>query len=213
MCLRPQGASQSASEKSGILCSLEGPLETPLHLVECKRDSSRVEAGTSVFLSISDSGRRLPAEYGQESHASSSVEEWISACLSSCSRSDRPLVELCVEPTGFSGRCTGVSVPLRVVPSSTGLPSKRCPGIGFFSRAYQKIGVFQHVVPPTRLRLEFPRETGLILRFAGKVGNPLQTKQGNRPTGRDQKGRRGSDEVVPGTSVVPSSETGMSRHF
>ena len=72
---------------------------------------------------------------------------------------------------------------------------------------------FQHVVPSTRLRVEFPRETGLILRFAGKVGNPLQTKQGNRPTGRDQKGRRGSDEVVPGTSVVPSSETGMSRHF
>ena len=33
------------------------------------------------------------------------------------------------------------------------------------------------------------------------------------PTGRDQKGRRGSDEVVPGTSVVPSCETGMSRHF
>ena len=62
-------------------------------------------------------------------------------------------------------------------------------------------------------RLEFPRETGLILRFAVKVGNPLQTKQGNRPTGRDQKGRRGSKEVVPGTSVVPSSETGMSRHF
>ena len=42
---------------------------------------------------------------------------------------------------------------------------------------------------------------------------PLQTKQGNRHTGRDQKGRRGSDEVVPGTSVVPSSETGMSWHF
>ena len=78
-------------------------------------------------------------------------------------------------------------MPLRVVPSSTGLPSKRCPGIGFFSRAYQKIGVFQHVVPPTRLRLEFPRETGLILRCAGKVGNPLQTKQGNRPTGRSFK--------------------------
>ena len=51
------------------------------------------------------------------------------------------------------------------MPSSTGLPSKKCPGIGFFSRAYQKIGVFQHVVPPTRLRLEFPRETGLILNF------------------------------------------------
>ena len=42
----------------------------------------------------------------ETSHASS-VEEWISPCLSSCSRSDRPLVELSVEPVGFSGRCTG----------------------------------------------------------------------------------------------------------
>ena len=37
---------------------------------------------------------------------------------------DRPLVELCVEPAGLCGRCTGVAVPLRVVPSPTGLPSK-----------------------------------------------------------------------------------------
>ena len=34
-------------------------------------------------------------------------------------------VELCVEPAGLCGRCTGVAVPLRVVPSPTGLPSKR----------------------------------------------------------------------------------------
>ena len=39
----------------------------------------------------------------------------------------RPLVELCVEPAGLCGRCTGVAVPLRVVPSPTGLPSKRGP--------------------------------------------------------------------------------------
>ena len=37
----------------------------------------------------------------------------------------RPLVELCVEPAGLCGRCAGVAVPLRVVPSPTGLPSKR----------------------------------------------------------------------------------------
>ena len=36
-------------------------------------------------------------------------------------------------------------------------------------------GVFPHVAPPTRLHLQFPRETGLILRRAGKVGNPFQT--------------------------------------
>ena len=140
-------------------------------------------------------------------------EEGNSAWLSSCSGGLRPLVGLCVEPAGISGRCTGVSVPLRVVPSSTGFPSKRCPGIGFFSRADHEIGVFQHVAPPTRLRLELPRENGLILRCAGKVGNPLQTEQGSRPSFRDQERRRGSDEVVPETSVFPSSETGMSWNF
>ena len=75
-------------------------------------------------------------------------EEWNSACLSRCSGSLRPLVKLCVETAGVSGRCTGVSVPLRVVPSPTGLPSKRCPGIVFFSRADQEIVVVRHVAPP-----------------------------------------------------------------
>ena len=143
----------------------------------------------------------------------SSVKEWNSACLSSCSRGDRPPVELCVEPAGFSRRCMGVSVPFRAVPSSTGLPSKSCQGIGFLSRADREIRVFRHVAPPTRVRLKFPRETGLILRCAGKVGNPFQTKQGNRPSCSDQEGRRGSDEVVPGTSLFPSSENSMLGNF
>ena len=42
---------------------------------------------------------------------------------------------------------------------------------------------------------------------------PLQTKQGNRPTGHDQEGRRGLNEVVPGTSVFPLSETGVLGDF
>ena len=96
-----------------------------------------------------------------------------------------------VGPAGFSGRCTRVSVPLRVVPSSTGFPSKRCAGIGFFSRVDREIGVFRHVAPPTRLRLELPHETGLILRCARKVGNPLQTEKGSRPSCRNQERRRG----------------------
>ena len=58
-------------------------------------------------------------------------EEWNSACLSSYSWGFRPLVKLCVESAGFSRRCTGVSVTLRFVSSSTGLPLERCPGIGF----------------------------------------------------------------------------------
>ena len=65
------------------------------------------------------------------------------------------LFELCVEPTGVSGRCTGVSVPLRVVPSPTGLPLKRGPGLGSFSRADRGIGGVRHVAPPTWLVSNF----------------------------------------------------------
>ena len=151
-----------------------------------KRASSRVEAGTSGFLSISDSDFRVPAQLGLESQASSWVESWNSACLSKCTRGDSPLVELYLEPASFSGRCTGVSVPLRVVTSSTGLYSKRCPVIGFLSRADREIGVFWKVAASTRLCPEFLRETSLILRYKGKVGNPFQTKQGNRPSCQDQ---------------------------
>ena len=57
------------------------------------RVSSRVEAETSGFLSISDLDRRVSAELEQESQASSCVEERNSACLASCSWGDRPLVE------------------------------------------------------------------------------------------------------------------------
>ena len=182
-------------------------------MVQLKRASSRIQAGTSGFLSTSDSDRRVPAELGQKRQASSCVEAWNSACHSSCSRGYRPLVELYLEPGGFSGRCTGVSVPLRVATSSTGLRSKRGPGIGYLSRVDQEIGVFRKVAPSTMLSLEFPRETCLILRCDGKVGNPFQTKQRNGPSCRDQKGIRGSDDVVPGTPVFLSSESGMFGNF
>ena len=62
-------------------------------------------------------------------------------------------------------------------------------------------------------RLEFPRETGLILRCTGKAWNPFQTTKGNRLSCRDQEGRRGSEEAVPGPSVFPSREPGVSGNF
>ena len=43
-----------------------GPLGTPLGLAQRKRASSPGKAGTSGFLSVSDSDRRVPAELGQE---------------------------------------------------------------------------------------------------------------------------------------------------
>ena len=182
-------------------------------MAQWKRASSRLEAGTSGFIYISVSDRTVPAELGQENQAFSRVEERNSACLSSSSRDDRPLVNLCLESVCFSVLCMGVSVPLHVVHSSRGLLSKRCLGIGFLLRADREIGVFPHVAPPTRLHLEFPSETGLILRCAGNVGNPFQTKQGNRPSCLEQEGRRCSDEVVPGISVFPSSETSVLGKF
>ena len=49
----------------------------------------------------------------------------------------------------------GTRTPLRFEPSPTGLPSKRCPGIGFISRADREIRVIRHVAPPTWLISNF----------------------------------------------------------
>ena len=57
-------------------------------------------------------------------------------------------------------------------------------------------------------RLEFPRETGLILRGAVQAGNPFQTTQGKQLSCRKQERSRSSEEVVPGLSVFPSREPG-----
>ena len=119
-------------------------------LVQWKRASSPVEAGTSGFLSISDSDRRVPAELGQESKASFLVEAWNSSYLSNCSWGHRPLVDLYLEPARFYGRCKRVSVTFHVVSSSTGLHSKRGPCIGFFSRADREIRVFFRMWHHTR---------------------------------------------------------------
>ena len=62
---------------------LAGPLGTPLGLAHWKKASSRGEAGTSGFLSVSDSDRKVTAELGQESQATSRGEAKDSALLSS----------------------------------------------------------------------------------------------------------------------------------
>ena len=90
-----------------------------------------------------------------------------------------------------------------VFTSFTGWSSERCPGIGFLSRVDREIGVLRNVEAPTRPRLECRRETGLILMCDRKVGNPFQTKQGSRPSCRDQEGRRGSEEEVLENLGVP----------
>ena len=85
-----------------------------------------------MFLSISDFDRKVCAELEQESQASSCDEvetslasrvvHGVTGHLSSC------IWNLWL----FQYDVTGVSVPLRVVTSSSGLHSKRFPGIGTF---------------------------------------------------------------------------------
>ena len=70
-----------------------------------------------------------------------------------------------------------------------------------------------HGVAKSRTRLSWPGRASpsapQLLAFSpGKeqaaAGNPFQTTQGNRLSCRDQEGRRGSEEAVPGPSVFPS---------
>ena len=56
-------------------CGGGGAPRAPLGLAHRKRASPRGEAGTSGFLSVSDSDRRVPAELGQESQASSCLRK------------------------------------------------------------------------------------------------------------------------------------------
>ena len=53
----------------------------------------------------------------------------------------------------------------------------------------------------------------LLWNFIQPLFFTFQTTQGNRLSCRDQEGRRGSEEAVPGPSVFPSREPGVSGDF
>ena len=70
-------------------CELERSLGITLQLVQGPRSSSRVEAGTSVFLTSAAMDLVVPMDFQQESHASCLVERRKLAFLSSCKSSLR----------------------------------------------------------------------------------------------------------------------------
>ena len=157
------------------------------------RASSRVEAGTSEFLSISDINLGVSVEFEQGSQASSCVETWNSACLSSCEWGVRPLLELDLESAAFYGGCTwGVSAPL-CCDLILGVPFESVQGHQALSRVNGEISVFGIVAQPTKVPVKFQCETGHFLRCHRNVGIPFQAKQGNRPSSRDEEGQMGSD--------------------
>ena len=69
-------------------------------------------------------------------------------------------------------------MPLRVVPSLTGLPLKRCPGIGFLSRADRKIRVVRHVAPHTWLVKNFLLRPASSCGAPGRPGTPSRESRG-----------------------------------
>ena len=107
-----------------------------------------------------------------------------------------------MEPVEFSKRCTGVQGPFFLCLHPQGCLRRSVRALGSFNSGPGN-GVFPHVATPTSLRLQFPRETGLILRCNGKIGNPFQTKQENRHSCCNQEGRRGSNDVVWGHGCSP----------
>ena len=139
------------------------------------------------------------------------MQEWTSAYLSNYSLGDRHLLSCMSNLWSFPDDARGC----------------QCPFVLFFHRHYLQKGVwasgsYQERIGKSRSFGMWHHHQGYVsnflvrqphLRCAGKVGNPLQTKQGNRPSCRDQEWRRGSDELVPGTSVFPSSATHMSGNF
>ena len=174
-----------------------GPLGTPLGLAQRKRASPRGEAGTSGFLSVSDSDRWVTAELGQESQASSCLRKGTPWPLELLRGSQAPRRAVCGTCGCFQKMHGGV-----IAPSFGAFPHRVAFKEVSGHRVHFKSG------PGNRGRsacgstnvahLEFPRETSIILRCAGKAGNTFHTKKGNRLSCRDQVGRWGSDEVGPG---------------
>ena len=102
-----------------------------------------------------------------------------------------------MKPTGFLDNARGCQGPFVLQLHPQGCIRKRCPGIGFLSRVDREIRVLPNVAPPTRLRLEFLHETGLILNCDGKVGKPFQTMQGNRGGSKMVRSRPGRTLYPP----------------
>ena len=125
---------------------LRGVPRYSLHIAAgVNRASSRVEAGTLGCLSISDFDHMVSADWNTRvrprivlrngTPLASRVVHGVTGHLSSCIWNLRIYLDY----------ATGVSVPLRVVTSSTGLHSKRFLGIGFLSRVDREIGVFRNL--------------------------------------------------------------------
>ena len=115
--------------------------------------SSRVEAGTSVFLSVSEMDLGVSVDFEQGRQALACVEAWNSACLSSCKWGDRILVKLCLDPLAFSVGCNWCDSAPSCCDLILGVSYESVQGHQASSRVDGEIGVFGIVPRPMRFHL------------------------------------------------------------
>ena len=130
------------------------PLGTPLGLAQRKRASPRGEAGTSGFLSLSDSDRRVPAELGQESQASSCLRKGTPLPLELHRVSQAPRRAVC-GTRGSLRTMHGGDSAATCCAFTHRVAFEEGLGPRSFSRADRGIGGVRHVAPPTWLVSNF----------------------------------------------------------
>ena len=107
-----QEPARVASEKSRLFLSFEGHVRIPLQSMQANSVMSKVQSVNSAFPSGGDRnlGLNLKAQLGTQ--ASSGVEAWNLAFLSSCQRGVRPPVEFRWGTVVFKRMSRGVRPPI-----------------------------------------------------------------------------------------------------
>ena len=156
---------------------LAGPLGTPLGLAQRKRASPRGEAGTSGFLSISDSDHRVPTELGQESHASSCLRKGTPLACRVVSGSQAPRRAVCGTRGSFRMMHGVVSAP-----SCCAFTHRVAFEEGSGPRVLLKSGPGNRgrsaVEPPTWLVSNFPVRPASSSGAPGRPGTPSEPRRG-----------------------------------
>ena len=147
--------------------------------------------GNSGFLSSSDRDLIVPMEIRLGSQTLSRVGAWNSTFLSRWKMGVRPPVEWRKGSGAISRGATGLSVLPPCCELILGVTFKSLQGNEALSRVDGDIRVFSKGGMTPGVPLEFQGETGLILRCDGNVRIPLQMKQGNGPSSRDEEGKMG----------------------
>ena len=156
---------------------LAGPLRTPLGLAQWKRASSPGKAGTSGFLSVSDSDRRVLAELGQESQASSCLRKGIPIASRGAQGVLGPSSAVCGTCGCFRTMHDGDSAPLCCA-FTHWVAFEEVSGPRVLFKSGQRNRGLSACGTTHGASLKFPSEAGFILRCAGKAGDPSRQHRG-----------------------------------